>query len=77
MIPLQRAYLCPGGEDGPHITANARGCECGNANLVSLARILDRVALPPLEDLTIREIEDGWEGLLASLRSLQHWYPKL
>lgn len=41
MLLLARAWLCPGtGESGPHITENARRCECGNTNLASLARIL-------------------------------------
>lgn len=50
---LQNAFLCPGDESGAHITFNAVACECGNSNLASLARILDRVTEVPLAELEI------------------------
>lgn len=41
LIPLQNSYLC--GSD--HVTSSSIQCECGSRNLMSLARILDRVSL--------------------------------
>lgn len=39
---LQDLYLCPGDENGAHVTTSSVRCECGNSNLASLQRILDR-----------------------------------
>lgn len=42
MLKLNDLYLCPGDESGAHVTDNANCCGCGNSNLASLGRILDR-----------------------------------
>ena len=70
MIPLQDAYLCPGDEDsGAHVTDNSVCCPCGNSNLASLARILDRDTGKPLEKYSLFEIETGYAGLVAGKES--------
>jgi hypothetical protein len=42
MMLLETSFLCPGVDGRAHITSNAVQCECGNRNIQSLARILDR-----------------------------------
>lgn len=42
LLRINNAYLCPGDEEGAHITDNSIACACGNTNLFSLARILER-----------------------------------
>lgn len=68
MIPLSQAYLCPGNDSellsngvevpaiGTHITTNSRVCECGNTNLVSLERILNREPYMVIETAIVMRI---------------------
>jgi hypothetical protein len=42
LLSIDKAYLCPGDENGAHVTDNPVCCGCGNSNLASLSRILDR-----------------------------------
>jgi hypothetical protein len=56
---LSDAYLCPGPAIGlEHVTDNPVCCDCGNENLVSLGRILNRkptyVPSPVVETFTDR-----------------------
>lgn len=44
MLLLSDCFLCPGIGGQAHITDNANECACGNKNLASLSRILDREA---------------------------------
>ena len=47
---LSDAYLCPGPAIGlEHITDNPVCCDCGNANLISLGRVLDRKPYPAVD----------------------------
>lgn len=41
-IALKNAYLCPGDDNGEHITDDPRRCQCGSSNLVLLANILHK-----------------------------------
>jgi hypothetical protein len=41
LLKLSDLYLCPGDENGEHVTDNANICGCGQSNLVSLQRLLD------------------------------------
>lgn len=73
LISLNDAWLCPGDERGPHITNNSVCCPCGNTNLASLARIMDREAMrpPDSEDLLVCEIENGYYGLMDDMPTLR------
>lgn len=51
----EELYLCPGDDAGVHITTNSRQCPCGNRNMVSLAKILNRV----------EQIESEYQGGLC------------
>jgi hypothetical protein len=58
MILLSQSFLCPGTEEsGPHVTDNANCCPCGNSNLASLARILDRTDCAERYTETIGTVE--------------------
>lgn len=41
LLRLSTLYLCPGDENGEHVTDNPNVCGCGCSNLVSLQRLLD------------------------------------
>lgn len=49
LLRLTDAYLCPGQDDesGVHITDSSVVCGCGGRNLVSLARVLNRLDTEP------------------------------
>ena len=65
MIPLERAFLCPGVFEGvAHITDNAICCECGNSNLASLAKILDR------EQVAEAFLGQAYTGICADLPTI-------
>lgn len=67
-ILLSKAFLCPGnGEDdgGAHITDNTCCCDCGNSNLASLARILDR------EQVAEAFLGKTYTGICTDLPSIQ------
>ena len=49
---VQDAYLCPGNDDGAHITNNSACCGCGNTNLISLSKILNRESSSRSEQVT-------------------------
>lgn len=40
LLRLRDLWLCPGDEDGEHVTDNACVCPCGSTNLVPLLRIV-------------------------------------
>lgn len=66
MILLADSFLCPGNEYGAHITTNSTCCECGNSNICSLAKILDRV------EVVERIVEEiAYDGICCDLPTLR------
>lgn len=65
MMILETSFLCPGINGIAHLTDNAVQCECGNRNLQSLARILDRKPcasqIVPFVDLVCAYV-DNYQG---------------
>ena len=58
---LQSAYLCPGDEQGAHITDNSQQCACGNRNLISLSKLLNRVTIESADPIMSLSISDLYE----------------
>lgn len=65
-ILLSEAYLCPGVDGIAHVTDSTTACACGCSNLVSLAKILDRV------EVVERVVEElAYDGICCDLPTLR------
>jgi len=62
MILLKRAWLCPGDDNGPHITDDPTQCQCGSTNLVHLEKVIIR---EKSADVAIQEINASVDKVMA------------